>query len=41
MPAARVNTLIMASVTSAAIRVRRTMNYHLMRCLPRIAGTMS
>ena len=29
MPAASVNTLIMASVSRAALRVRRTMTYHL------------
>ena len=31
MPAASVNTLIMASVTTAASRVRRAMTYHLAR----------
>jgi hypothetical protein len=29
IPAASVNTLIMASVSTAAIRVRRAMTYHL------------
>ena len=40
IPAASVNTFIMASVSTAAARVRRTMIYHLKRCWPRIAGTM-
>ena len=31
MPAASVNTLIMASVSTAASRVRRAMTYHLAR----------
>ena len=40
MPAASVNTLIMASVSTAVSRVRRTMIYHLTRFLPQTAGTM-
>ena len=40
-PAAIVNALIMASVSTAAIRVRRTMTYHLARGRPGITGQWS
>jgi hypothetical protein len=40
MPAARVNTLIMASVSTAAGLVRRSTTYHLTRYLSLPEGTM-
>ena len=40
MPAARMNTAIMASVSTATSRVRRTMTYHLTRAWGEVPGTM-